>query len=209
MAKVILINGSPRENGCTARALDEMIKVFTEEGIETELFQIGKNDIRGCVACNGCQKHGRCVYSGDIVNEIAAKFEGADGLVVGSPVYYASPNGSLISLMDRLMYSTPYSKQMKVGAAVVSARRSGSSASLDVLNKYFINRNMMLAGSTNWNIVHGFTADDMEKDLEELQTIRNLARNIVFMVKAFEDAKDKYGLPKEELDYFTSFPDGK
>lgn len=209
MAKVILINGSPRENGCTARALDEMIKVFSEEGIETELFQIGKNDIRGCVACNGCQKLGRCVYNGDIVNEIAAKFESADGLVVGSPVYYASPNGSLISLLDRLMYSTPYSKQMKVGAAVVSARRSGSSASLDVLNKYFINRNMMLAGSTNWNIVHGFTADDVEKDLEGLQTIRNLARNMAFMVKAFEAAKEKYGLPKEELDYFTSFPDGK
>lgn len=209
MLQVILINGSPRENGCTERALDEMIKVFTEDGIETEVFQIGKNDIRGCVACNGCQKLGRCAYGSDIVNEIAAKFEDADGLVVGSPVYYASPNGSLISLLDRLMYSTPYSKQMKVGAAVVSARRSGSSASLDVLNKYFINRNMMLAGSTNWNIVHGFTADDVEKDLEGLQTVRNLARNMVFMIKAFTDAKEKYGLPTEEIDYFTSFPDGK
>ena len=209
MAKVILINGSPRENGCTARALDEMIKVFIEEGIETELFQIGKNDIRGCVACNGCQKLGHCVYGSDIVNEIAAKFKNADGLVVSSPVYYASPNGSLISLLDRLMYSTPYSKQMKVGAAVVSARRSGSSASLDVLNNYFINRNMILAGSTNWNIVHGFTADDVEKDKEGLQTVRNLARNMSFMIKAFMDAKKKYGLPNEELDYFTSFPDGK
>lgn len=209
MAKVILINGSPREHGCTARALDEMIRIFTEEGIETELFQIGRNDIRGCVACNGCQKLGRCVYNNDMVNEIAAKFETADGLVVGSPVYYASPNGSLISLLDRLMYSTPYSKQMKVGAAIVSARRSGATASLDVLNKYFINRNMMLAGSTNWNIVHGFTAEDVEKDMEGLQIIRNLARNMAFMVKAFADARDKYGLPEEELQYFTSFPDGK
>ena len=209
MAKVILINGSPREHGCTARALDEMIRIFTEEGIETELFQIGKNDIRGCVACNGCQKLGRCVYNNDLVNEIAAKFETAEGLVVGSPVYYASPNGSLISLLDRLMYSAPYSKQMKVGAAIASARRSGATASLDVLNKYFINRNMMLAGSTNWNIVHGFTAEDVEKDMEGLQTIRNLARNMAFMVKAFADAREKYGLPEEELQYFTSFPDGK
>lgn len=209
MLKVILINGSPRKDGCTARALDEMIRVFAEEGIETELVQIGKNDIRGCVACNGCQKLGHCVFKDDIVNEIAAKFESAEGLVVGSPVYYASPNGALISLLDRLMYSTPYSKQMKVGAAVVSARRSGSSASVDVLNKYFINRNMMLAGSTNWNIVHGFTADDVEKDQEGLQTVRNLARNMAFMIKAFKDAKENYGLPEEELEYFTSFPDGK
>lgn len=209
MAKIILINGSPREDGCTARALEEMITIFAEENIECEMINIGKKDIRGCIACNGCQKLGHCVFNDDIVNEVADKLESADGLVVGSPVYYASPNGSLISLLDRLMYSTPYSKHMKVGAAIVSARRSGSSASLDVLNKYFVNRNMMLAGSTNWNIVHGFTAEDVEKDLEGLQTVRNLARNMSFMVKAFADAKRKYGLPKEELDYFTSFPDGK
>ena len=209
MAKIILINGSPRKNGCTARALEEMIRVFETEGIESELIQIGNDVIRGCAACNGCQKLGRCVFGNDLVNEVADKFRTADGLMVGSPVYYASPNGSLISLLDRLMYSTPFSKQMKVGAAVVSARRSGSSASLDVLNKYFINRNMMLTGSTNWNIVHGFTAEDVEKDLEGLQTIRNLARNTAFMVRAFSEAKEKYGLPQEELEFFTSFPDGK
>ena len=140
---------------------------------------------------------------------MAPKFEAADGLVVGSPVYYASPNGTLISFLDRLMYSTPYSKQLKVGAAVVSARRSGSSAALDVLDKYFTNRNMVLAGSTNWNIVHGFTPEDVQKDLEGLQTVRNLARNVAFLAKAISEAKEKYGVPPVELDAFTSFPDGK
>ena len=209
MAKVLLLNGSPRADGCTATALQEMISVFEKEGIETELIHVGNKDIRGCVACNSCQKKGKCVFANDLVNEIAEKFKDADGLVIGSPVYYASPNGTLISLMDRLMYSTPFSKQLKVGAAVASARRSGASAALDVMNKYFTNRNMPMASSTNWNIIHGFTAEDARKDLEGLQTMRNLARNMVFMIRAFADAKDKYELPEVELDAFTSFPDGK
>ena len=208
MAKILVINGSSRANGCTATALSEMIHILESEGMETELFQIGTVAIHGCISCNACSSKGKCVFD-DIVNEIAEKFKDADGLVVGSPVYYASPNGTLISLLDRLMYSTPYSKHLKVGAAVVSARRSGGTAALDTLNKYFTNRNMILAGSTNWNIVHGFTPDDVKKDLEGLQTVRNLARNMAFLVKAVSDAKDKYGVPMEELTAFTSFPDGK
>lgn len=208
MAKILLLNGSPRESGCTATALNEMVRVFQQEKIDTEVIQIGSKDIRGCISCNTCSRTGRCVFN-DLVNEVAPKFEAADGLVVGSPVYYASPNGTLISFLDRLMYSTPYSKQLKVGAAVVSARRSGSSAALDVLDKYFTNRNMVLAGSTNWNIVHGFTPEDVQKDLEGLQTVRNLARNVAFLAKAISEAKEKYGVPPVELDAFTSFPDGK
>ena len=208
MAKVLLLNGSPRANGCTGRALEEMIRVFSEEGIETELIHVGNKDIRGCIACNTCQKRGRCVFD-DLVNEIAPKFEAADGLVVGSPVYYASPNGTIISLMDRLMYSTGFSKHMKVGAAVVSARRGGSTASFDVLNKYFTISGMTVASGSYWNMVHGFTAEDVEKDLEGLQTMRNLARNMSFLIRAIGDAKEKYGLKPMEAGAFTSFPDGK
>jgi len=209
MYKVLLINGSPRTNGCTFTALNEMNTVFKKEGFETEIIQIGNKDIRGCISCNQCKKLNKCVIDNDIVNSIADKFKEADGIVVGSPVYYASPNGTLISFLDRLMYSTQFSKQMKVGAAIVSARRSGSSSSLDVLNKYFTNQNMPLASSTNWNIVHGFTPEDVYKDDEGLQTMRNLAHNMVFMIKAIKDAKEKYGLPEVETGAFTSFPDGK
>ena len=208
MAKVLLLNGSPRANGCTGRALEEMIRVFAGEGIETELIHVGNKDIRGCIACNTCQKRGKCVFD-DLVNEIAPKFEAADGLVVGSPVYYASPNGTIISLMDRLMYSTGFSKHMKVGAAVVSARRGGSTASFDVLNKYFTISGMTVASGSYWNMVHGFTAEDVEKDLEGLQTMRNLARNMSFLIRAIGGAKEKYGLTPMEASSFTSFPDGK
>ena len=208
MAKVLLLNGSPRANGCTGRALEEMIRVFSEEGIETELIHVGSKDIRGCIACNTCQKRGRCVFD-DLVNEIAPKFEAADGLVVGSPVYYASPNGTIISLMDRLMYSTGFSKHMKVGAAVVSARRGGNTASFDVLNKYFTISGMPVASGSYWNMVHGFTAEDVEKDLEGLQTMRNLAKNMSFLIRAIGDAKEKYGSAPMEASSFTSFPDGK
>lgn len=208
MAKVLLLNGSPRANGCTGRALEEMIRTFTEEGIETELIHVGNKDIRGCIACNTCQKRGKCVFD-DLVNEIAPKFEAADGLVIGSPVYYASPNGTIISLMDRLMYSTGFSRHMKVGAAVVSARRGGNTASFDALNKYFTNCGMVVATSNYWNMVHGFTAEDVEKDLEGLQTMRNLARNMSFLIRAIGDAKEKYGLNPMEANAFTSFPDGK
>ena len=208
MAKVILLNGSAKADGCTATALDEMIKVFNEEGVETEIIHIGNKDIRGCVSCGYCEDNGKCVFN-DLVNEVAPKFEEADGLVVGSPVYYSSPNGTILSFMDRLFYSTSFSKQMKVGAAVVSARRGGNTATFDVLNKYFTISGMPVASSTYWNQVHGFTAEDVKKDLEGLQTMRNLARNMSFMIKAIADAKEKYGLPTVERDAFTSFPDGK
>ena len=208
MGKVLLLNGSPRAKGCTAAALQEMISVFTTEGIETELIHVGNKDIRGCIACGSCMKTGKCVLN-DLVNEVAPKFEAADGLVIGSPVYYASPNGTILSFMDRLFYSTHFSKHMKVGAAVVSARRGGNTASFDVLNKYFTISGMPVASATYWNQVHGFTAEDVKKDLEGLQTMRNLARNMSFMIRAIADAKEKYGLPEREHSAFTSFPDGK
>ncbi|SFQ30536.1 Multimeric flavodoxin WrbA [Lachnospiraceae bacterium XBB1006] len=209
MAKVLLLNGSPRENGCTATALKEMISVFEKEGVETELIQIGKGPVRGCVACGACEKLGKCVFDDDLVNEVSEKFKVADGLVVGSPVYYGSPNGTVLSFLDRLFYSSNYGKHMKVGAAVVSARRGGNTASFDVLNKYFSISGMPIATSTYWNQVHGFTAEDVLKDKEGLQTMRNLARNMTFMMKAIADAEEKYGMPEVERGSFTSFPDGK
>ena len=208
MAKILLLNGSARAKQCTGTALAEMIGVFEAEGVETELVQIGGKDVRGCMGCNFCRDAGRCVIN-DLVNEVAPKFEAADGLVIGSPVYYASPNGALLAFLDRLFYSTAFSKHMKVGAAVVSCRRGGATATFDVLNKYFTISGMPIAPSTYWNQVHGFTADDVKKDLEGLQCMRNLARNMVFMIKAIADAKEKYGAPVVEQEAFTSFPDGK
>ncbi len=208
MPKVLLINGSPKEKGCTFTALDEMIRIFNQEGIETELVHIGNRDVRGCVACGFCHKNGKCAFN-DIVNETAPKFEQADGLVIGTPVYYASPNGTLLSFMDRLMFSTHFSKHLKVGAAVVNARRGGNSASFDVLNKYFLISGMPVAPSTYWNMTHGFTPEDVMKDKEGLQTMRNLARNMAFMIKAIRDAKEKYGIPRMESSEFTNFADGK
>ena len=209
MAKVLLINGSPHVNGCTAAALEEMISVFKAEGVETELVQIGSKAIRGCISCERCSGLGRCVFNDDPVNEIAPRFEGADGLVVGSPVYYGSPNATLIALLDRLFYSTSFSKHMKVGAAVVSCRRGGNTASFDVLNKYFTISGMPVAPSTYWNQVHGFTAEDVKKDLEGLQTMRNLARNMAFLMRAIAAQKEQTGLPEMDRRFFTSFPDGK
>ncbi|MCR5369220.1 MAG: flavodoxin family protein [Clostridium sp.] len=209
MAKILLLNGSPHADGCTVAALEEMIRIFKEEGVETELIHVGNKAIRGCVACGYCETNGKCVFNDDLVNEVAPKFEAADGLVVGSPVYFASPSGTIISFMDRLFYSTHFSKQMKAGAAVVSCRRGGNTASFDVLNKYFTISGMPVASSTYWNQVHGFTAEDVKKDLEGLQTMRNLARNMAFMVKAFARAKSEGGYPEEENTIFTSFPDGK
>ena len=208
MNKVLLLNGSPHRNGCVAAALEEMIETFEKEGIGTELIQVGTQAVRGCMACGKCSAEGRCVFD-DLVNETAPKFEAADGLVVGSPVYYGSPNGTLLSFLDRLFYSSPFSKHMKVGASVVSCRRGGNSASFDVLNKYFTISSMPVASSTYWNQVHGFTAEDVKKDLEGLQTMRNLARSMSFMIKAFSDAKEKYGYPALEQGTFTNFADGK
>lgn len=208
MAKVLLINGSPHADGCTATALDEMIATLNAEGIETELVQVGNKAIRGCIGCGTCEAKGSCVFD-DMVNEVAPKFAEADGLVIGSPVYYGSPNGSLLSFLDRLFYSRHYDTHMNVGAAVVSCRRGGNTASFDVLNKYFTISGMPVASSTYWNQVHGFSAEDVKKDAEGLQTMRNLAKNMAFMIKAFADAKQKYGYPEMEADSFTSFPDGK
>ena len=209
MAKIILLNGSPHVNGCIAAAFDEMIQIFEAEGIETEVIQIGNKVIRGCISCGTCEKTGQCVFSDDPVNETAKKLEAADGLVIGSPVYYASPNGALLAFLDRLFYSTSFPKQMKVGAAVVNCRRGGNTATFDVLNKYFMISGMPVASSTYWNQTHGFTPEDVKKDLEGLQTLRNLARNMVFLIRAIADAKEKYGLPETEQGVYTSFPDGK
>jgi multimeric flavodoxin WrbA len=206
--KVLVLNGSPKARGCTATALQEVIDTLHEEGIETELIHVGKEAVRGCMGCGYCSDHDGCVIK-DLVNEVAPKLEAADGLLIGSPVYYGSPNGNLISFLDRLFFSTGFSKHMKVGAAVVSCRRGGNSASFDVLNKYFTISGMPVASSTYWNQVHGFSAEDVKKDLEGLQTMRNLARNMAFLIRAIDAQKQKTGLPKVEADAFTSFPDGK
>ena len=212
MKKVVLLNGSPRANGCTAEALKEMVKVFEEEGIEAEILQIGSRNIRGCMACNDCSKNGRCVID-DYVNEVAPKIAEADGIVIGSPVYYGSPNGTLISFLDRLFYSSSElsdtTKKMRVGASVVSCRRGGNTASFDVLNKYFTISSIPLASSTYWNQVHGFTAEDVRKDVEGLQVMRNLARSMSYMIKAFAAAEGTVARPVMEHGAFTSFPDGK
>ena len=209
MSKVLVLNGSPHVHGCTAAALDEVIRTLNAEGIETELIQVGSKNIRGCIACGRCGELGRCVFD-DLVNEVAPKLEEADGLVVGSPVYYGSPNGTILSFLDRLFYSTGgVSKHLKVGAAVVSCRRGGATASFDVLNKYFTISGMPVVSATYWNQVHGFTADDVKKDLEGLQTMRNLGRNMAFLIRSIADGKGAYGAPAVEHDSFTSFPDGK
>lgn len=205
--KVLLLNGSPRPAGCTARALREVASAIEAEGVETETIQMGTKEIRGCIACGRCSRTGRCVFD-DLVNEVAEKFRTADGIVVGSPVYYAGCNGSLLSLMDRLFYSSNFEKTMKVGACVLSSRRAGSTSAYDEITKYFTISGMAVASSTYWNEVHGFSAGDVEKDLEGLQTMRNLGRNVAFLVKAVAMAKDTIGLPQMERGAFTSFPDG-
>ena len=211
MAKALLINGSPRPNGCTYTALKEVADALEKEGIETEIIQIGKDAIRGCMACGYCSSHDGCVFN-DIVNEIRPKFAEADALIIGSPVYYGSPNGNLISFLDRLFYSKgrDIDLRMKVGASVVTCRRSGNTASFDVLNKYFTISQMPVASSNYWNNVHGFTAEDVLKDKEGLQTMRTLGRNIAFLVKSIALGKEQFGLPQAEAVHeFTSFPDGK
>lgn len=205
--KVLVLNGSPHPDGCVGRALKEVVSELEKEGIETETICVGNRDIRGCISCGSCYGTGKCVFN-DIVNEIAPKFEEADGLIIGSPVYYGSANGTLTNLLDRLFYSTVFSKRMKVGAAVVSARRGGNSAAFDQLNKYFTISEMPVASSQYWNQVHGFTAEDVEKDREGLQIMRTLGKNMAFLIKAVALAKDAYGLPEQEKRVSTSFPDG-
>lgn len=202
--KVLIINGSPRVGGNTSIALNEMVKVFKEEGVEAEVVQIGNKDIRGCIACGSCSEKGKCVFD-DVVNELAPKFEGADGLVIASPVYYASANATLIACLDRLFYSTGFDKTMKVGASVVVARRGGCSATYDELNKYFTISGMPVASSQYWNSVHGREIGQAEQDLEGLQTMRTLARNMTFLMKSIALGKEKYGLPEKEEHQWTHF----
>lgn len=203
--KVLLINGSPKANGNTAFALAQMEDVFHSCGVETELLQVGSQVIRGCIGCGSCYKTSKCVFD-DLVNETAAKLDSYDGIVVGSPVYYASPNGTLLSFLDRLFYSTgKIDKRMKVGAAVVVARRGGCTAAMDVLNKYFSISEMPIASSTYWNIIHGGKPGDAAQDAEGVRTMRNLAKNMVFLMHAIAAEKDKTGLPQPEPKAFTNF----
>lgn len=204
MSKVLILNGSPRKNGNTSIAIAEMEKVFIENGIEPVTVLIGNKDIRGCVACFSCMKTGKCAIN-DIVNELAPIFEEADGLVVASPVYYASANATLIACLDRLFYSTPFDKSMKVGASVVCARRGGCSATFDELNKYFTISNMPIASSQYWNSIHGRKPGEADMDEEGKQTMRTLARNMSFLIKSIALGKEKFGLPEQEEHLWTHF----
>ncbi|MCQ2432727.1 MAG: flavodoxin family protein [Clostridia bacterium] len=202
--KILLLNGSPKKDGTIALALSEMCKVFAEEGIETEVIHIGKLAIRGCVACGYCAEHGKCAFD-DIVNEVAEKFREADGLVLGSPVYYASANATLIALLDRLFYSIQFDTTMKVGASVCSARRGGLTATYDELNKYFGISGMPIASGQYWNGIHGNSAEEAMQDEEGTQMMRTLARNMAFLCKSIALGKAQYGLPEKERHAWTNF----
>ena len=195
--RVLMVNGSPHANGNTATALEEMKKIFASEGIEIEYVHVGNKNVRGCIACGNCRKNGKCVFD-DIVNETAEKFKNADGVVVASPVYYASANATLIAFLDRLFFSVSCDKTMKVGASVVVARRGGCSATFDELNKYFTICGMPVASSQYWNSVHGKDEGDASKDGEGLQTMRTLAKNMSFLMKSIALGKEKIGLPEKE-----------
>ena len=202
--KVLMINGSPKANGNTALALQEMAAVFAAEGMEAEIVHVGNQPIRGCIACGSCYKNGKCVFD-DAVNEVAEKFRDADGLVVASPVYYASANATLIALLDRLFYSSDFPKTMKVGASVAVARRGGCSSTFDELNKYFTISGMPVASSQYWNSVHGGRPGEAIQDEEGLQTMRTLARNMAFLIKSIALGKERYGLPEREPHKATDF----
>ena len=202
--KVLMINSSPRENSNTSIALNEMAKIFAQEGIETEMLNIGKMDVRGCIACGYCHKNGKCAFD-DVVNEAAAKFEQADGLVVGTPVYYAMANATLVAFLQRLFYSTRFSKTMKVGATAVIARRGGLSSTYDELNKIFGISGMPIASGVYWNSLHGARPGEVEQDEEGMQGMRTLARNMVFLMKSIALGKEKYGLPEREKGVSTNF----
>ncbi len=202
--KVFMINGSPRKEGNTSIALHEMEKVFQKEGIETEILSIGNQAVRGCIACGTCRERGKCVFD-DAVNEAAPKFEACDGLVIASPVYYASANGTLISFLDRLFYSTPFDKTMKVGACAVTARRGGTTATFDELNKYFTISGMPVASGQYWNGIHGMTPGEAAQDAEGLQGMRTLAGNMAFLMKSIALGREAYGLPEKETPQWTNF----
>ena len=202
--KVLMINGSPKANGNTAVALDEMKQVFAAEGIEVEYLHVGNLDIRGCTACGHCFDSGKCVFD-DVVNQAAALFDACDGLVVGSPVYYASANATLVAFLQRLFYSTRFDKTMKVGAAVVAARRGGLSSTFDELNKFFTISGMPVASSQYWNSIHGRAPGEAAQDGEGLQTMRTLAKNMSFLMKSIALGKEAYGLPEKEARIATHF----
>lgn len=202
--KVLMLNGSPRPGGNTALALKEMEAIFAQEGIETEIVHVGKQDIRGCIACLKCAQTGKCVFD-DIVNQIAPKLEAADGLVIASPVYYASANPTLVALLDRLFYSTKFDKTMKVGGSVVCARRGGCSATFDELNKFFTISGMPIASSVYWNSIHGRLPGEADQDEEGKLVMRTLARNMSFLMKSIALGKQEYGLPQQEPRVFTNF----
>lgn len=202
--KVLIINGSPRIDGNTTTSINELIKVFDKNEIETETIQIGNQNIRGCIACNSCQKNQKCVFN-DSVNEVAKKFENADGLIIASPVYFASANGTLISFLDRLFYSSHFDKTMKVGASIAIGRRGGLSATFDELNKYFTISNMPIVSSNYWNSLHGRGKKEVLEDEEGLQTLRVLAENMTFLLKSIKLGKEKFGLPEKESKIYTNF----
>ena len=204
--KVLIINGSPRIDGNTTIAINELIKTFDKEGIETEIVQIGNKDIRGCVACYKCYENGKCVFN-DLVNEVALKLKEADGLIIASPVYYAQANGTLVSFIQRLFFSTSRTidKTMKVGASIAICRRGGASATFDELNKYFTISNMPVVSSQYWNSVHGLVQGQAAQDLEGLQTMRTLAKNMVFLIKSIQLGKNEFGLPEKEEVISTHF----
>lgn len=202
--KVLTINGSPNPRGCTARALTELEQALAAEGVEYERIEAGNKEIRGCVACGFCRTHGRCVFN-DIVNEVAPKFAQADAIVVGTPVYYASANGTTMSFLHRLFYSTPFDKTMKVGAAVAVARRGGLTATYDELNKMFGISGMPIASGQYWNGVHGALPGEAGKDTEGMQQMRTLANNMVFLMKSIALGKEKFGIPEKEPTTFTNF----
>ena len=202
--KVLIINGSPRKDGNTSIAIREMVKIFEKERIDAEVVQVGAEAVRGCIACGRCAETGKCVFN-DVVNELAPEFEEADGLVVASPVYYASANATLIAVLDRLFYSSHFDKTMKVGASVVCARRGGCSATFDELNKYFTISNMPIASSQYWSSIHGRGQGEAEMDEEGKQTMRVLARNMIFLMRSIQLGKEKYGLPESEEHAWTHF----
>lgn len=202
--KVLLINGSPNQKGCTYTALTEVADTLNHEGIETELIHVGNKNLRGCIGCRRCKQTGKCVFN-DLVNEVAEKFAKCDGIVIGSPVYFASANGTLVSFIDRLFYSSLFDKTMKVGAAVVSCRRGGASATFDELNKYFTISQMPVVSSQYWNSVHGYTPEDVKNDKEGMQTMRTLGKNMAFLIKSIQLGKEKFGLPEKEEPVHTHF----
>lgn len=204
--KVLLLNGSTRKNGCTHHALSEVAKTLNAEGVETEIIQMGGNPVRDCIGCNGCAGKDRCVFGEDLVNEIIAKAEMPDGFVFGSPVYYAHPSGQILSLMDRLFYAGGSAFVHKPGAVIVTARRAGTTASLDVLNKYLLNAQMPIVSSTYWNMVFGPAPELVERDKEGLQTMRNLGRNMAWLLKCIQ-AGVQQGVtpPAAETDHWTNF----